>query len=177
MPKPTGMMNGRPNDFQTPKEALFPLIPYLSKDWVIWECASGNGNLSAFLKELGFTVIETDIKTGHDFLYYQPQHFDCIITNPPYSLKEEFLKRCYSIGKPFALLLPLTAFEGKKRQELMRKYGVQVIFFNRRINFETPSGKNTGSWFMTAWFTNWFGMNHELQFAEWNHPYQEKLKF
>ena len=41
----------------------------------------------------------------------KPVQFDCIITNPPFSLKQEFLQRCYELGKPFALLLPLTTFE------------------------------------------------------------------
>ena len=129
------------DDFQTPPEALYPLLPYLKKDWTIWECACGKGNLSDFLKEQGYNVIATDILTGHDFLKWKPEKFDCIVTNPPYSLKQQFLERCYELKKPFALLLPLTTFETAKRQRLFKKYGVQVIFFDKRINFETPSGK------------------------------------
>ena len=36
---------GSPNDFQTPPEAIKPLLPYLKKDWLIWECACGKGNI------------------------------------------------------------------------------------------------------------------------------------
>ena len=135
------MKQGASDDFQTPPEALYPLLPYLKKDWTIWECACGKGNLSDFLKEQGYNVIATDILTGHDFLKWKPEKFDCIVTNPPYSLKQQFLERCYELKKPFALLLPLTTFETAKRQRLFKKYGVQVIFFDKRINFETPSGK------------------------------------
>lgn len=40
------MKQGSPNDFQTPKYALLPLLPYLNnKEWNIWECSSGKGNL------------------------------------------------------------------------------------------------------------------------------------
>lgn len=35
------MGRGRADDFQTPPKALKPLIPYLKKDWVVWECAEG----------------------------------------------------------------------------------------------------------------------------------------
>ncbi|MEM3859736.1 MAG: hypothetical protein QW478_10090, partial [Candidatus Micrarchaeaceae archaeon] len=84
-------------------------------------------------------------------------NFDAIVTNPPFSLKQEFLIRCYELQKPFALLLPLTTFETKKRQDLFKKYGVEVIFFPKRINFETPDGSGNGSWFATAWFT--WGLN------------------
>ena len=91
---------------------------------------------------------------------------DCIVTNPPYSKKEEFLKRCFEIGKPFALLLPLTALEGRKRGELYRKYGIELIIPNKRFNFETQSGKGSGAWFQTAWFCWKLNLPKELNFVE-----------
>ena len=155
------------DDFQTPPEALKPLLPYLKKDWIIWECAAGKGNLEKGLKKVGFSKIKaTDILQGWDFLNWSPMYFDCIITNPPFSLKQEFLERCYQLKKPFALLLPLTTFETQKRQRLFKKYGLEVIFLPNRINFETPSGKGTGSWFATAWFTNWLNIGKQFIFAE-----------
>ena len=66
--------------------------------------------------------------------------------------------------KPFALLLPLTTFETAKRQNLFHEHGVQVIFFDKRINFETPSGNGSGAWFATAWFTNGFNIGKELNY-------------
>ena len=162
------MKQGSSNDFQTPPEALKPLLPYLKKEWVIWECANGNGNLSTELIKQGFEVIATDIKVCcFNFLTEKPEvGWDCIITNPPFSLKQEFLERCYQLGTPFALLLPLTTFETKKRQKLFKKYGVQVIFFDKRINFETPSGNGSGSWFASAWFTYGLNLPKDLNFVE-----------
>ena len=102
------------DDFQTPPKALEPLIPFLNPNWTIWECACGKENLKEGLEKKGFEVIATDIiyDKEYDFLNWTPEYneFDCIITNPPFSLKQEFLQRCYEIGKPFALLLPLTTF-------------------------------------------------------------------
>jgi len=160
------LKQGMTNDFQTPPEALNPLLPYLKKDWLIWECACGKGNLVEGLNERGFLTIGTDILSGYDFLKWQPKKFDCIITNPPFSLKQEFLERCYCLKKPFALLLPLTTFETQKRQKLFKKYGLEVIFLSKRINFETPSGKGSGSWFATAWFTNWLNIGKQFVFTE-----------
>jgi len=170
------LMQGNSNDFQTPKEALTPLLPYLKNDWVIWECASGKENLVKALRELDYEVISTDILTGNDFLFYKPEYFDCIITNPPYSIKEDFLKRCYELGKPFALLLPLTTFETKTRQTLFKKYGVQVIFFDKRINFETPSGTGGGAWFSVAWFTWGLGLKDVLNYERLKPLSQKDLK-
>ena len=135
---------GRPDNFQTPKVALNVLLPYLKKEWRIWECAWGKGNLYKFLKEEDYNVVGNDIEV--DFLTNY-KDCDCIVTNPPYSIKDKFLAICFELNKPFALLLPLTALEGKRRGELYRKHGIQLIIPNKRINFETPSGKGSGAWF------------------------------
>jgi hypothetical protein len=139
------MQQGSADDFQTPEIALDCLIPYLKKEWKIWECACGKGNIVIKLEKEGFNVMGTDILQGFDFIEGSTwEKFDCIVTNPPYSLKEKFLERCYEIGKPFALLMPLTALESEKRQKLYRKYGLQLIIPNKRFNFETPSGSGGG---------------------------------
>ena len=160
------MMNGRPNDFQTPPEAIRPLLPYLKKDMVVWECASGKGNLVKAFEKEGYAVTASDILTGQNYLSFEPEKWDVCITNPPFSCKDEFLERAYSFGKPFAFLLPLTTFEGKKRQFLFRKHGIQVIFNPKRINFEVPSGNGSSSWFATAWFCWKFNLEKDMIFYE-----------
>jgi hypothetical protein len=72
-----------------------------------------------------------------------------IITNPPYSLKNKWLEKCYEYNKPFALLLPLTALESAERGKLFRKRGISVIILDRRVNF---SKTNNNVWFNTSWF-------------------------
>lgn len=156
-------------DFQTPPEAIIPLLPFLRKEWKIWECAAGKGNLVKAFQGYGFDVVASDIIDGNDFLMYEPKHYDCIVTNPPYVLKEEFLHRAYMLEKPFAFLLPLTTFETRTRQDMFVKYGVEVIFFDKRIAFETPEGKigdTSKSWFSTAWFTNGLKIGKELNFVK-----------
>ena len=158
------------DDFQTPPHAILPLIPYLNRYHMIWECAAGNGNLVSAFRGLGYRCKGSDIKWGgKDFLNVKNWGVppcDYIITNPPYSLKNEFLAQCYSLQKPFALLLPLTTFETKRRQALFREHGVEVIFLPKRINFETLSGQGSGSWFATAWFTWGLNIGQQLTFSE-----------
>ncbi len=160
------MSRGTPDDFQTPGKALDPLLPFIHSDWKIWEPACGKGNLVRYLEEKAFKVIGTDLNTGQNFLLDEPPEFDCIITNPPYSLKEKFLEKCYLLDKPFALLLPLTALESEYRQKMYRKFGLQIILFNKRVNFETPSGKGSGTWFATAWFCNKLDLPNQLNFVK-----------
>ena len=152
------------DDFQTPPKALKTLIPYLRKEWLIWECAQGEGFLVEALIEKGYNTIGTDILTGQDFLTWYPDNFDCIVTNPPFSLKQQFLERAYSLKKPFAFLLPLTTLETSKRLYLFAKYGVEIIFLNERINFVTQNKKQSKTWFSSAWFTNGLEIGKELVF-------------
>jgi len=88
------------DEFGTPKYAVDILLPYLKYFRIIWEPAKGKGLLVNHLREYDFNVIPTE-----DFLNTEMLDFDCIVTNPPFSLKDEFLKRCYELGKPFALLM------------------------------------------------------------------------
>jgi hypothetical protein len=143
------------NMFDTPDYAIKPLLPLLNPNWIIWECACGDSNnITEYLIKNGFKkVIPTDILTGIDFFKHNIP-CDCIITNPPYEFKTEFLIRCYEIGKPFALLMPLTTIETAKRQQYFQKYGASIITFDKRINYGTPKKKKKSSaWFQSAWFT------------------------
>ncbi len=157
---------GSRDDYQTPPVALTPLYKFLKSNWTIWECASGEGNLVKELRKQGYKVISSDIHSGKDFLTYEPKHYDCIITNPPFSLKQKFLERAYCLGKPFAFLLPLTTLESEKRQRFFKQCGVEMILFDKRINFEAPSGDGDGSWFASAWFTNGFKIGRQLTFTK-----------
>lgn len=154
-------MGGRSDEFMTPECAIYPLLPYLKKDWIIWECAWGKGSLAKHLEKKGFNVIGNK----EDFLIAN-RKFDVIVTNPPYSIKDKFLERAFFQGKPFAFLMPLTALEGKKRGGLYRKYGIQLIIPNKRINFITPSGKGSGAWFQVAWFCWKLNLPKDLNFVE-----------
>lgn len=156
-------MGGKSDEFMTPKYAIKPLLPYLNKDLTIWECAWGKGHLAKHFEEEGFKVIGDyrDFINGLDNTGY-----DIIITNPPYSKKLGFLRRCYEIGKPFALLMPPTTLEGIKRGELFRKYGIQLIIPNKRINFITPSGKGSGAWFQVVWFCWKLNLPKDLMFVD-----------
>lgn len=161
---------------QTPDYALDPLLPYIKKInknssiWTIWECASGEGNIVKVLQSQGYKVIGTDILEGVDFDFfdYQPYIWDCIITNPPYRLKYQWLERCYQLNKPFALLMPLETLGAKRAQVLFEKHGFEIILLRPRVNFKMPKkgydGK--GAQFPTAWFTWKFDIGQQITFAE-----------
>ena len=148
---------GTNDELYTPNEAIVPIIKYLddNKFKTVWECTDyGSSKITEMLREKGFTVITSHTNTNKSFFDYEPtEDYDVIVTNPPYSLKDEFLERAYELNKPFMMLLPITAFEGIVRGKLFRENGVEVLVFDKRINFMKEQGKK-GAWFNTSWFCN-----------------------
>ena len=156
---------------QTPAYALDPLFPYLIQFDTIWEPAAGEGLLrDAFydytMKD--FQVIDTDLITGNNFFEYEPDNWDCIVTNPPYSIKYQWLERCYKLDKPFALLLPIETLGAKTAQELFEAHGIEIMLLNKRINFKMPNKgwEATGAPFPVAWFTWRLNMGNQLIYGK-----------
>lgn len=132
----------------TPAYAVDPLLPFLHPDVLIWESAAGTGNIVQALQPR--RVIGTDLHGDYaqpprNFFAWQPAHFDILVTNPPYSIKFDWLERCYQIGKPFALLVPVEMIGAKSAQTLMEKHGCELMLLNRRVNFEMPNKGWDGS--------------------------------
>lgn len=144
------MKNEKNDELYTPNYAIEPLLKYLPKNKIIWECTDlGSSNITKLLKQHDYKVISTH-KDNFDFLTDIPNFdFDIIITNPPYSLKNEFLKKCYEYDKPFCLLLPLTSLEGIERGKMFREKGIDVLVLDKRCDFMDNKKSN---WFNTSWF-------------------------
>lgn len=159
MPKPPTMKQGASDDFQSPKWIIEPLLPYLPKHWTVWEPACGTGMLVESFQEHGYKVKWSDINRDprEDYFTFSPKSFDVIVTNGPYSIKTRWIERTLEFDKPFALLLPLAALSTLKRQALYKKFLLQVMVLDHRIDFVTPSGEGTGAWMDTAWYTR--GLN------------------
>jgi len=85
--KPKLMMGGHTDEMFTPDYALEPLVPFLDKSKVIWECAYGDGALAKHLKKRGFKVVGC----GKDFMK-TIEEYDIIITNPLIQIKKVFWK-------------------------------------------------------------------------------------
>lgn len=124
----------------------------------VWEPASGEDYLVKAMELHGFRVLGTDILFGVDYFDSQPWiEFDCSVTNPPYSIKYDWIERSYEIGKPWALLMPVEAHGAYAAQKLFQAHepDIQIIYVSPRIDFKMPekgwNGK--GAQFPTAWYT------------------------
>lgn len=143
------------NELYSPYYITDHIIKYLPKDKVIWtpfDC-----EWSAFyqrLKEAGYKVVRSSLQDGQDFFEYEPDEWDIIVSNPPFSLKDKVLERLYSFNKPFAILLPLNSLQGKTRYKYFSQ-GIQILSFDARVSYHDKNHMDSvvkGSPFATAYF-------------------------
>lgn len=92
------------DEYFTPSYAVYPIMKRLRPGAAIW-CPfdTKNSEYVRVFSRNGFRVIYGHIQTGQDFFQTDVPDCDYIISNPPYSLKNQVLERLYAIGKPFAI--------------------------------------------------------------------------
>lgn len=140
----------------TPRYAVLPIIKYLRPNSLVW-CPFDTKD-SEFVKVLlenDFRVIFThkdDVDNKGDFF---KQHYykdvDYIISNPPFSIKDQVLEKLDYLDIPFMILLPLNSLQGQKRYKFLEK-GIQLLAFDKRINFIKDGELRKGSPFASAYF-------------------------
>lgn len=130
------------DEHYTPDSVVKTLLPYLKafernlyKSPVIW--CPFDTKASAFvevLSEAGYQVIHSHIDEDKDFFTFEPKDsYDIIISNPPFSLKDQVLKRLTALQKPFAMLMPLPTLQGVKRFPYLKD--CQALIFDKRVNY------------------------------------------
>lgn len=153
---------------QTPAYALKPLLHYLPIESVVWESACGKYMLAAELLMQCTEVVATDLLYGYNFFEKDPGRWDIQVTNPPYSIKFQWLERSYELGRPFALLMPVEMLGTKTAQKLFKQHGIEVIFMSPRVDFYMPNvgWEGKGAQFPTAWYTWGLNIGQQMTFVD-----------
>ena len=166
------------DNFYTPPGPLIALLNVIQipKDYTIWEPACGSGYICNFFSENGYVCAGSDLSGKYGFKFdflketWEELGWDCIVTNPPFSLKDQFLAKCYEYGKPFALLLPINAIGAGGRQKLYRENGVEIIMLGRRIHCQPNNDPNVTKGSSPkqelCWITNGFGIGQQITFYD-----------
>lgn len=142
-------------------EILLNHIKHL-KDKIIW-CPFDKED-SQFVKVLtenGFTVVYSHIENGQDFLEYEPEKWDVIISNPPYKNKRVYWERALDLKKPFALLLPLNILSDSvinvTMREREREREFQLLIPSKRMRFYNAKTGEIGN--QPTFKASYFGVN------------------
>lgn len=129
--------NGNNDEKYTPAYAVTPLLKYLDKRQIIW-CPfdTEDSQYVKVLKQNGFTVINSHISEGKDFFEYEPENWNILISNPPFTNKRKIFERALSFNKPFALLMTNTWLNDSAPKQLFKDKDLQLLMFEQRIQFD-----------------------------------------
>lgn len=157
--------------YATPHIATEMLLDNVSFSGDFLEPCVGGGHIADVIKKyyttevFGCDLVDRGYPTTFvaDFLTQKfDRKFDNIITNPPYSLAQEFLEKGMEVvndnGK-IAMFLKIQFLEGAKRKEMFKKYPPKYIYvFSKRQNpwrngsAVDEKGKPWSSTMCFAWF-------------------------
>ena len=156
----------RQDFFETPQSAITPILKYINSNvQIIWEPTHGNGSISNVLIENGYTVIKSDLYPQSDdvilFDFLEDTatfHFDCIIFNPPFCLKTQFLERICKeyMNKQFIFICPLTVMETPRRSILFDNYNLSIVNLSNRVQYsqQKDTDKKSSVAFQSIWVIN-----------------------
>ncbi len=154
-----------PNDaYFTPADTVQDFLAVqdvLNPGMLIWEPACGAGNISKQLVMKGYDVYSTDLHnygygiTGVDFLKTNKK-VDAIITNPPFSVAEEFIVHALTQADTVIMFLRLSFLEGQNRARgLWKRHTPHRVYICGkrptlvRADYE---GKQLAGFVAYAWF-------------------------
>ncbi len=142
------------DDYETSKEILTDLLPYIQDYKVIYDPFYCNGKVIEEWKELNKECIN---EKKDAFNREHPENFDILISNIPFSCKEKCVELGIKLNKPFILLMPIDSLGSK----WIKKYfdNLQFIIPSGRYNFLKKGLKTKGCWFDTMWIC--YGLNLE----------------
>lgn len=135
------------DEYYTPRYAVEPILEYINTGSKVW-CPfdTEHSNYVKMIRDSGSEVVLSHIDNGEDFFDYEPENYDLIVSNPPYSIKGEVFERLFSIGKPFAMLVGVVGiFESQKRFNMFKNNDFEIMYLNKRVAFyqdhfdQTPS--------------------------------------
>ena len=160
------------NDYYpTPKYVTQDLLNREKFEGTVWEVACGNGNISEVLKFNEYSTYSTDvINYGYndatiDFLKYDGEKLDNIITNAPYKYGLEFVQKAKEYAKKKIAMLFKTAFlESEKRFQMFqdKDFPLEYVYqFSYRVtiykNGEKMKNKGMASYAWFVWNKNYVG--------------------
>lgn len=146
--------SGKNDECYTPAYGVLPIIKYIPKNWTIWlPFDTEESQFYKILKEKGFKIIRSHISEGKDFYNYEPkEHWDCIVSNPPFTNKKGIFERALSFNKPFALIMSNTWLNDSAPKLLFMEKDLQLLMFDKRMKFKNNGIVNNKITFSSSYW-------------------------
>ena len=139
------------DEWATPSLLVNMLIPYLklwevafatehNRQLIIWlPFDTEESKYYTILKAEGFQVVRSHLNDDKDFFHYQPEQFDIIVSNPPFSTKLDIFERIiFDLKKPFVLLMNMMAINYQNVSNLFQLVNpkIQFIIPDKKVSFD-----------------------------------------
>lgn len=153
-----GIKDGASDKVYTPDEVakyLINLLPIKDSDVLLDPCR-GQGAFYNNFPELNIKLY-CEIDEGIDFFNFNDK-VDWIITNPPYSIYDAFVKHCFELSNNVALLVPFSKVSSSmKRIKAIKEYGgIKNIWFLSAARCGFPFGFPCGFiWYQRGYNDSW----------------------
>ena len=148
--------SGNNDECYTPDYAVEPILRYIPEGAIVW--CPFDTEASEFVRLISKKnkVIKSHLDDGQDFLQWQPkEHWDMIVSNPPFSNKRKFFDRALRFNKPFALIMANTWLNDSAPKQLFMEHNkdLQLLMFDKRMEFNQSDGKvNNKITFSSSYF-------------------------
>ena len=161
--------------YATPPESTVAILKEVALKGSIWEPACGQGHMSEVIKEFypDSKVYSTDlVDRGYaedivNFLDYDGEKFDNIITNPPFKLTLEFIEHSLqqTVEDGFVImLLRLNFFETKARKPFFERHMPKYAFVHhKRVSFTEDGKRDSVAYMHCVWQKGYYPDHTELR--------------
>ena len=113
-------------------------LKIVPKNLRIWLPFYMNGDSGRIVRGLGYNVIESpSMDMGGDFYKYEPDpdSYDIIVDNPPFSKKDKLLARLHEINKPFIIFYPFESLLQIGVRKMDRIYKYSLLMADKYFTF------------------------------------------
>ncbi|MGL4950839.1 MAG: hypothetical protein ACRC4M_03360 [Mycoplasma sp.] len=135
------------DELYTPRILVEAIIPELKEKINLIEKKKGSkaivwlpfdteySEFNLVCKEHNLKTICSHITTGQDFFEYEPEEWDIVVSNPPFSRKLEVFKKLNDLGKPWAMVMNMMALNYQEIGYYFADNPIQMLIVDKRVSF------------------------------------------
>ena len=115
------------DNYATDKKGWEIIEDYIPKDKKIWSPFYCDGKQKEYFTEMGYDIYHED----KDFFTYEPDDYDIVVDNPPFSKMKDICIRLKELDKPFILVAFNKVLLMKWFQKLFKDHLQVIVPFTR----------------------------------------------
>ena len=163
---------GKNDECYTPAYGVEPILEFIPKGKIIW--CPFDTEKSEFVRQISKInpVIYSHLDDGKDFFEWEPDNWDILISNPPFTNKRKFFERALSFNKPIALIMTNTWLNDSAPKQFFKDKNLQLLMFDKRMRFVSPDGRDNKKITFSSSYYCWNFLPKQIIMRELTMTYQ-----